>query len=197
MNKILTILLIISLLPITLADIEEPDEEIGVDYKPSITRIGYYIKTTLPEFFISIRNYFEHDKRINWKLQQLEKRRIELEFLLNKLNKTTSSAWENRYKNLIDAVNTRQEQNLNQLQKYTAFVRSEKKEQIRNILEKRDKVLINLRERFTELNNTKALKGIETAISQSEKIREKIMETIVTLTESRDSAKKIIVQELT
>jgi len=193
-KQILTLgLILLVMLPLVTAQDEITEPEIEEEYKENIptNRFQYFFKIQLMESLRSFPKYFNREERINYKLEQLERRRIEIESYLEKLNKTTSNQWRNRYQNMIKFINKREESNIKRLEKYSELVNSEKKTKIKTILENRDLKLNQLRERFQEMNQ-EDLEGINNAISQSEQIREKLNNKIMeTQADSSNGAKRI------
>lgn len=142
-------------------------------YEIPASGVGYFIKQTLPEYFLSARHYFNEDDRINWKLKQLERRKIEYEYLLEKLNQTDSEIWAGKYKNMIKIISKRQEQNLKKLDKYSSKASENKRKKVRSILSKRESKLNELKERFSEVDDS-ALEGIDNAIERGKNLRDRI-----------------------
>ena len=189
MKKTIAFGLILLLMPLVYAQETDEADEIKApeaeSYTPPINGIGYWIKITLPEYFISVGNFFDKENRVNWKLQQLERRRAELAYLLEKLNATQSTEWRERYDAMIKFILKRQEQNLKKLERYSLLLNQTKKGKIKQLLEQRNAVLTQLRDSFSSLGNTDALEGIDNAILQGTKINERL--TPITEIQGTDS----------
>lgn len=176
-KTILSLGLILLFIPMAYADIELPDID---EFSPPSNKFAYFIKIQLPEAMASTIAIFSRDERVNLKLEQLQKRRIEIEYFIKKLNVTRSPAFAEKYRVMIKHVTTQGDKQIATLEKHVKLIRAEKREQVREFLQERDDRLTLLVNTFLTTENVNAIEGIRTALNLSIRIREKLESTLPT-----------------
>lgn len=158
MKKAIIIIALLAVMPFASAEIEERAVE---PYAPPLNGFGYFLKITVPELFGQARTIWNHDARISYQLELLEKRQIEIEYLLSKINETENKA---RYEQMLSQIEKKYEQSLKRLEHFASLVRSDKQQKV-------SQILANKERKLNEISAPGMEKAMQALIALKEKLK--------------------------